>query len=73
MRLYLDEDSAKRKAWSAESSALVYTKLLYMIIQLNYKHKEAKDKTKIIQCSHQLEGSNTVMQKTKGADRSSDD
>ena len=44
-----------------------------MIIQLNYKHEEAKDKTTIIQCSHQLEGSNTVMQKTKGADRSSDD
>ena len=44
-----------------------------MIIQLNYKHKEAKEKTKIIQCSHQLERNNTVMQQTKGADRSSGD
>ena len=43
-----------------------------MIIQLNYKHA-AKEKTKIIQCNHQLERNNTVMQQTKGADRSSDD
>ena len=42
----LDEDPAKRKAWTAESSALVYTKPLYMIIQLNYKQKEAKEKNK---------------------------
>ena len=45
MRLQmLDENPAKCKAWSAESSALVYTKLYYMIIQFDYKHKEEKEK-----------------------------
>ena len=41
-----------------------------MIMQLNYKHKEAKEKNNTVQSSIK---NTTVMQQTKGADRSSDD
>ena len=42
----LDEDPAKREAWSAD---YWYLNTTYM------KHKEAKEKTKITKCSHELE------------------
>ena len=49
----LDEDPAKREAWSAESSALIYTTgtLKLHIIQTS----RSKRKTKITKCSSLLE------------------
>ena len=43
----LDEDPAKREAWSAESSALIYTTCtLKLHINISFKHTEAKEKRK---------------------------
>ena len=49
----LDENPAKREAWSAESSALIYTTgTLKLQIICTYRSKR---KTKITKCIHKLE------------------
>ena len=69
----LDEDPAKRKAWGAESSALVYTTCTLQY-QPNNKTYRSIRKTKIIKCSYKLERNIKYSSiQTKGADRSSDD
>ena len=47
----LDEDPAKREAWIAESSTLIYTTGT-LILHKTYKSKR---KTKITKCSNKLE------------------
>ena len=47
----MDEDPAKREAWSAESSALIYTTITFNTTYKTYRSKRRK----LIKCSRKIE------------------